>query len=181
MQHAISKKLISGFLLVITLLFIFSALDINAAGKVSAEEPNLKPVELKLSDDLHDVSQQASKKQVPVLLMFSMNHCPYCIEVEEDFLKPMLRNSEYHEKVVIRKVRLDGSQLMHDFKGKLREPGEFSDHYNVSMVPTVIVVDSEGKPMAEPIIGLANPHYYGHELDKAIDSSLAQLRRVAIK
>lgn len=178
-----------------TLLFVVSAISLfwivegfadsssnNLNNRLTnVENQQMKKVELKSGSNLVADGEEADKKQIPILMMFSMNHCGYCIQVEEDFLKPMLRNAEYDGKVIMRKIKLDGTQNMRDFNGKTREPGEFSEDYNVSMVPTIVLVDSHGKRLAPSIIGLANAHYYGGELDNAIDASLMRIRALAKK
>jgi len=142
-------------------------------------QDSLPHVVLKEGLNLAGDSNEASEKQIPILMFFSMEHCPYCAEVEEDYLKPLLRNSEYNSKVLIRKIRLDGTDVMNDFSGTERDPGEFSDEYNVSMVPTLVLVDSRGKKIAPSIIGIKNSHYYSSELDDAIDASTKILREIA--
>jgi thioredoxin-related protein len=174
----------------ISLWFLAASLSLvwiiesTAAGLFDYEESakaqgSLPYVVLKEGANLAGDGSEASEKQIPILMFFSMEHCPYCMEVEEDYLKPMLRNSEYDSKVLIRKIRLDGENVVKDFAGAERDPGEFSDEYNVSMVPTLILVDSRGKKIAPPIIGIRNSHYYSSELDDAIDASTRILREIA--
>jgi len=142
-------------------------------------EEVLPRVELKSGTDLQADAKMAKDKQVPVLLFFSMEHCPFCTVVEEDFLKPILRNDEYDNKVIIRKVKIDASDFVNDFNGESREAGEFSDDYNVSMVPTVVLVDANGRMINPPIKGIRNTHYYSAELDDAIDASIHKIRALA--
>ena len=171
-----SKKFKPVLLAIITTLSLLWIVDGTAENLSNTDLPY---VEIKAGSNLASDAEDASYKQVPILMMFTMKHCPYCIEVEEDFLKPMLRNAEYDEKVIIRKVRLDGTDDMRDFNGQLRDPGEFSEEYNVSMVPTLVLVDAKGKRLAPSIIGIANAHYYSSELDNAIDASLQRIREIA--
>lgn len=152
----------------------------NLSSELRKESPYTLPiVELKSAENLAATGQEAAEKQVPILMFFSMKHCPYCTEVEEDYLKPMLRNAEYDKKIVIRKVRIDGTKNVTDFAGKERDAGEFSEDYNVSMVPTVVLVDAKGNRIAPSIVGIANSHYYSHELDKVIDKSTLRIRSIA--
>lgn len=174
----VSKNLVSTTVLFISALSLFWIIESTA--EVSNPQNSLLPeVNIKKGTDLETDGREASKKQIPVLMFFSMKHCPFCIEVEEDYLKPMLRNSEYDSKIIIRKIRIDGTDRVRDFAGKENDAEDFSDRYNVSMVPTIILVDSNGKRMSPSIIGIANSHYYSHELDKAIDSSTKKLRTIA--
>lgn len=172
------KKLKISLVVVFTSLSLVWLADISAAGSSASIKDSLPTVTLKEGLNLVADGTEASKKRVPVLLFFSMKHCPYCREVEEDFLKPMLRNSDYDGKVVIRKIRMDSVGDMRDFKGKVRDIEEFSDDYNVSMVPTLILVDSYGNKVSPSIIGIANPHYYSSELDDAIESSTQKIRAI---
>ena len=167
----------------ITLLFVSLLLSLNVltvqAQELMPEDEVLPYVALKPGSDLQADSKMAKEKQVPLLLFFSMEHCPFCTIVEEDFLKPILRNAEYDNKVIIRKVKIDDSDFVNDFNGESREAGEFSDDYNVSMVPTVVLVDANGKMINPSIIGIRNTHYYSAELDDAIDASIHKIRAIA--
>ena len=174
-----SKKLKSGLMLMASVLALFWIMDISAKDlSIKAEEP-LPFVAIQNGTNLEGDAREAKNKQIPVLMFFSMKHCPFCIEVEEDYLKPMLRNAEYDSKVIIRKIRIDGTDSVKDFSGKERDADEFSDDYNVSMVPTVILVDGHGNKIAPPIIGIANAHYYSSELDRAIENSTQKMRTLA--
>lgn len=167
-------------------LWLFAALIISViwVTEGSAQnQPNqdtaLTPVEIKPATDLSVDGEEASKKQIPVLMFFSMKHCPYCIEVEEDYLKPMLRNADYDNKVIIRKIKIDGTDSIRDFAGKEHDIEDFSDSYNISIVPTVILVDSNGNKIAPAIKGITNSHYYSYNLDKAINQSTQRIRSLA--
>ena len=152
----------------------------STAENLSAKNENiLPPVELKKAANLEADGREAGEKQIPVLMFFSMKHCPFCVEVEEDYLKPMLRNSEYDSKIIIRKVRIDEADSVRNFSGKQRYAEDLGDDYNVSMVPTLILVDAKGNKIAKPIIGIANAHYYSDELDKAIAFSTQKIRAIA--
>ena len=173
-----SKKLKSGLILTLTALSLFWIMESSAKGLVVVDEP-LPYVAIKNGSNLAADAREASNKQIPVLMFFSMKHCPFCIEVEEDYLKPILRNAEYDGKIIIRKIRIDGTDSVRDFNGKERDAEEFSDDYNVSMVPTLILVDAYGNKLAPAIIGITNAHYYSHELDTAIDASTQKIRAIA--
>lgn len=174
-----STKVKSALLLIMASASLFWLVDSSVAGDSTQANNDLPYVAIKEGANLVADGDEASQKQIPVLMFFSMKHCPYCIEVEEDYLKPMLRNSEYSSKVIIRKIRLDGTEDLRDFSGKQRDPGEFSEDYNVSMVPTLVLVNSKGKKLSPAIIGIRNSHYYSSELDDAIDASTKKIREIA--
>ena len=179
MFSLIAKKFMAFLMLIFTGLSMIWAAESFAADLSANTKDELPYVKIKEGANLVVDGDEAKKKQVPVLLFFSMKHCPFCIEVEEDYLKPMLRNSEYDNKVIIRKIRIDGTGVVRDFNGKEYDLEEFGDEYNISMVPTLIIVDSKGKQIAPKIVGIANAHYYSGELDDAIDASLQKIRSIA--
>ena len=181
-SHSLQKFKSISWLIVASLSLVW-VVDSSASGLFDHEQAvrtqvSLPAVTLKEGSDLLNDGQESSEKQIPVLLFFSMQHCPFCMEVEEDYLKPLLRNSEYRGKVLIRKIRIDDSKLVRDFKGEERDAGEFSEQYNVSMVPTLVLVNSNGKKIAPAIIGIRNSHYYSSELDDAIDASTKKIREI---
>lgn len=169
------KNTASGLMLILAAFLLFSLSGLSA----SYAEESLPYVVLKAGTDLKADGSEASEKQVPVLMFFSMEHCPFCNEVEEDYLKPILRNSDYDDKVIIRKIKIDDSNNMRDFSGKEIDAGEFSERYNISMVPTLILVNAKGKKTSPSIVGIANKHYYSAELDLAIDASTQKMRVIA--
>jgi thioredoxin-related protein len=181
-----AQRILKSTLLLIIVCFSLVWANSSASGLFDwQEEPepvkkesSLPPIVLKGGSDLAKDGDESSEKQIPVLLFFSMEHCPFCMEVEEDYLKPLLRNAEYKNKVIIRKIRIDGTNFVRDFKGEVREPNEFSEQYNVSMVPTLVMVNSTGKRIVPDIIGIRNSHYYSSELDDAIEVSTKKIREI---
>lgn len=169
----------SSLLLLVTVVSLIWTINVSAEDKSVKGQSDLPYVVIKEAFDLTVDSREANKKQVPVLLFFSMKHCPFCVEVEEDYLKPMLRNAEYENKVIIRKVRIDGDGSVRDFAGKKYDVEDFGDKYNISMVPTLVLVNAKGKQTAPRIVGIANAHYYSGELDQAIDASILKIRTIA--
>lgn len=178
-----SKKLKSVLLVAIAGLSLLWIVDGSAeSSPVSVANQSigsLPHVVIKEGLDLTADATESNKKQIPILMFFSMEHCPFCMEVQEDYLKPMLRNSEYDGKVIIRKMRIDSTDTLRDFNGNERDPGEFSDDYNVSMVPTLVLVDAQGNKIVPAIIGIVNSHYYSAELDDAIEASTQRIRAIA--
>ena len=179
MFSLVSKNSSLAALVIISVLSLLWVVDGVAKGVNKKSKGSLPHVEIKTGADLASDGREASKKQIPVLMFFSMKHCGYCIEVEEDYLKPMLRNSSYDNKVIIRKIKIDSADTVRDFAGKEHYADDFGDIYNISMVPTVILVDSKGKKIAPPIIGIASSNFYSHDLDKAIKASTQKIRTLA--
>ena len=137
---------------------------------------DLPEVHILQSKDFRKDSQLAKQKKAPILILFSMEGCSYCRFVEEEHLKPMLRNANYMKKVVIRKVMTDDYGSVIDFNGKSLSGMDFSTRYRAYLTPTVIFVDHNGKQLSR-IMGVRNTEFYGGDLDKSLDISLQIIRQ----
>lgn len=154
-----------------------------AAVPGQAETPSrerIPEVAVQESTDLVADAQVASSRQVPILIMFSLHDCPYCNVVREEFLKPMLRNSDYADRVVIREIHTDNDSSLRDFNGQLISPGDLAQRYAATLAPTVVFVDRQGRELAKRLVGITTVDYYGGFLDDAIEISLRRLRRLAM-
>ncbi|MGE0079753.1 MAG: thioredoxin family protein [Thiohalomonadaceae bacterium] len=126
--------------------------------------------------DLREEAALASARRVPVLLMFSAEHCPYCMRMEDEFLEPMILSGDYEDKVVIRKLEL-GEGTLRDFDGRTVTVNELAERYKVYVTPTLVFLDAAGRQLTEKMVGLSTPDFFGGYLDDSIDTSLARLRR----
>lgn len=152
---------------------------IGLAGVAFAQSQSApKPVEVQLSVDLYQDAQLAKQKGVPLVVMFSQDGCVYCSIVREQFLKPMLRSGDYTNKAIIREVKIDSFDDVRDFDGKQVPSDELATMHRAYLTPTVVIFDSKGKPHHR-ILGITNEHYYGGELDDAIDNAYSHINRVA--
>ncbi|MCG6887468.1 MAG: thioredoxin family protein [Proteobacteria bacterium] len=159
---------------------LFIALLLTGLQPSRARAESLPVVHVQESSDLLADGQVAKARQVPILIMFSMHQCPYCTVVREEFLKPMLRNKDYADKVIIREVHTDNYSSLRDFNGQLISPADLGQRYNASLAPTVVFVDGQGRELAKRLVGITTVDYYGGFLDDAIATSLQRLRRVVL-
>ena len=106
--------------------------------------------------------------------MFSIQSCPYCAIVREEFLEPMKISGDYENKVVMRIIKMDAHSLI-DFNGHKIKLSELTRRYKITMAPTVILVDTNGQLLSEPLVGITTRDYYGGYLDQAIDDALKKI------
>lgn len=170
MCNQIFKQLLS-----VTFLAMFC---IGAAVSAPVERV-AKHVTLQITTDLYQDAQLARQKGVPLVVMFSQQGCVYCNLVRENFLKPMLISGDYDNKALLREVKIDNSDIIRNFDGKVIPGDELATVYRAYLTPTVIVFDSYGKAHHR-IVGLTNEYYYGGELDDAIDKAYNDIHRVAV-
>ena len=175
MQYPTQKSVFSLWPALLGLL-LCTAVSSLAWAEVDDEDENLPPVHLPVYTDLQAVAAEARQRQLPILIMFSQNGCGYCVIVEEEFLKPMLRSGDYTDRVMMGMVKFDGVSRVRDFDGEMISVGDLAVRYGAPVTPTVIFVDPEGKELSAKVIGMTTVHFYGGDLDIGINQSLQKMR-----
>jgi len=130
---------------------------------------------VKMTTNLLADAKIAQQKQIPILLLFTQQSCGFCEIVRSDFLRPMLLNRDYDNRVLIRQIEYDGDDVV-NFDGKKVTMDSFMEPYNIGFTPTVIFLDSSGEELTEQVIGITTVHFYGGFIDDNIDLALEKLR-----
>ena len=126
--------------------------------------------------DLEADARLAAELQVPILVMFAQQGCAYCEIVEDEFLRPMLISGDYDNRVLIRRVMLDGFDSIRDFNGEMVGVDDLSMRYRAPMTPTVVFLNPQGREVAPRLIGVTTLDFYGGELDERIDAGIKRIR-----
>ncbi|MEJ2140890.1 MAG: thioredoxin fold domain-containing protein [Gammaproteobacteria bacterium] len=137
--------------------------------------------QLKETHDLYTLGEKANKKDLPILVMFSQTGCAYCVVLEDQYLRPMLKSGDYRDKVIIRKVKIDGFDTLRNFDGSEIEASDFAGKYRAYVTPTMVFLDHNGNELTSRLMGVGTEGFFAAEIDQAIDTSLNRLRSVALK
>ena len=127
--------------------------------------------------DFSEIAREIGDKRLPLVLMFSADHCGYCVQLENDFLIPMQISGDYVDRALIRKMDIGYGNTVRDFNGERMDASDFAQRYNVSVTPTVVFLDAMGNQLAVKQVGLTTPDFYGGFLDESIATALDILRR----
>lgn len=149
------------------------ALLLMSEASVNATE--LPPVSLSAVNNLQIDGHKAETACMPLLLEFSASACEYCDLLEEEILKPMLRNRDYDKRVLMRRIMVDSESTLTGFNGKPVTTGKLTYRYKVFVTPTLVFLDSEGNELAERMVGVNTLEMYGGYLDQALDASTQKL------
>lgn len=133
-------------------------------------------VQVPMTRDLAAEAQLAAQRGLPLLLVFSADHCPYCELLEREILEPMLRSGDYSDKVLIRKVMLDGAGTLRDFQGGAVDAGSFATQHDVFVTPTMLFVDPQGRELAPRLVGINTVEMFAGLVDAAIDQARSKLK-----
>ncbi len=164
------------FITSILMLSLFCFYSVQLSASHDSENHSHRPELIKIQD-LRDTAKLAQSKNLPILIMFGTDECPYCYLLKEDFLVPMLISGDYTDKVIIREAHISPGADIIDFSGKKMNIDEFSTRYGVTLFPTMVFVDSTGQVLVKNIVGITTPSLFGGTLDDSIDSALLLIRK----
>ena len=129
-----------------------------------------------VTNNMATVASLASRNELPILLIFSAQHCSYCELLEEEILKPMILSGDYQDQVLIYKVMLDEGTSIINFQGKSTTTDELALQYGVYVTPTILFLDNRGKELSERLLGINTVEMFGGLVDKGIDESNHKLQ-----
>lgn len=133
---------------------------------------------LPVVQDLAALGEESRRTGVPILLMFSTENCVHCERLEEEVLRPMRVSGVDPRQVLVRKVMLDEYETLRLFSGKKKDADRYAYRdQGVSVVPTVALVDANGKDLVPKIVGYSTPGIYENYLDEAIRVSSQLLKQ----
>lgn len=127
------------------------------------------------ADDLALIAAEARAKGVPILLAFTRERCVYCERAKRDHW-PALQAGRLRRQVIFREVDVEGETPLRDFDGKTVTAAGLARRYGIERVPTVVVVDSRGRVLSAPIVGLPSEDFYPLYLERAVEQGLLQIR-----
>lgn len=144
----------------------------TAAGTNRSAAP--RRAELPHAHDLAADAATSRRGRLPILLFFDRDECPYCEQALREYLVPFSRE-EWQGKALFRQVGIDRRDPMLDFAGARTTHQALAERYGVFLSPTVLVVDANGRPLGEPIVGLLIVDFYGAYIDNALKAARAKL------
>ena len=109
----------------------------------------------------------------PLVVMTTLAGCPYCDLVRNHHLLPMLRQGQLH--AVQLDVR-DRTSNLQGFDGSMTTPAEQAKAWKARFAPTVLCLGAKGEELAERLVGVAVPDFYGEYLDARLQQARARLR-----
>ncbi|TXT38130.1 MAG: hypothetical protein FD135_3088 [Comamonadaceae bacterium] len=121
---------------------------------------------------LADELASALQKSMPLMVMVSLEGCPFCKVVREHYLLPLMRE----EHVPIVQINMRDPQVLLDFERKSQTQASLITRWNVSVAPTVLFFGRHGAEVAERLVGGSIPDYYGAYLDDRLKLARAAVR-----
>jgi thioredoxin-related protein len=131
------------------------------------------PAALPTPDSLQAAALQARQQGQPLVVMTTLEGCPYCNLVRNHYLLPMLKAGEI--AAVQTDVR-DTRRNLRGFVGEHPSPSDPARAWKARFTPTVMFFNAAGEELAERLVGVAVPDFYGSYLEARLTEARAKLK-----
>ncbi len=117
---------------------------------------------LPVPSSLPGAAMTATAQGEPLVLLVSLPGCPYCELVRRNYLLPARKESgrqAWQLNIADRKTPLTG------FDGKTTTAAAQINAWKAAFTPTVLFLGSQGQELAERLVGVTVPDFYGAYLE----------------
>ena len=130
------------------------------------------PATLPIAASLPDELAAALKKGEPLVVMVSVDGCPFCKVARENYLGPL----RVQQGLPVVQVDLRSKRVITQFNGTSLTQDELTRGWNVKVAPTVLFFGRNGVEIAERLVGGYIPDFYGAYLDERLRVARLKLR-----
>jgi thioredoxin-related protein len=136
-------------------------------------QPAYTPATLPTTDSLQVELAKAAAKKVPLMVMVSLEGCPFCKVARENYLGPLREQ----QGLLVFQVDMRSKRPIKNFTGLTLTQDELIRSWGVKVAPTVLFFGRGGLEIAERLVGGYIPDFYGAYLDERLQLANAAMRR----
>ena len=131
------------------------------------------PATLPLAVSLPAELAKAIKSGQPLVVLVSLEGCPFCKVVRENYLGPMRERDglpvvQVDMRSKLRLTELRGNTVTHD---------ELTRTWGIKVAPTVLFFGPDGTEVAERLVGGYIPDFYGAYLEDHLQTARAAVKK----
>lgn len=123
---------------------------------------------------LRGAALAAAARGEPLVVMTTLKGCVYCELVRNNYLAPMRRDGEL---VAVQIDVLDRQSSLQGFAGDTTTPADQARAWKARFTPTVMFFGPDGKELAERLVGVAVPDFYGEYLQARLLEARGKLKK----
>lgn len=138
-----------------------------------AVHPRERSAALPVPASLRGAAQAAAARREPLVVMTTLAGCPYCDLVRDRHLLPMLREGRV---VAVQLDVRDRTTNLQGFAGENTSAAELLREWKARFTPTVLFFGPDGRELADRLVGVAVPDFYGDYLDARLTEARSRLR-----
>lgn len=140
-----------------------------AASRLAAQTT---PLALPSAHDLQAEVAHARAAGQPLVVMVSLEHCPFCRVVREQYLGPMQRRGE------VQAVQLDmrSAAPLRNARGEPTTHDAQIRTWQVKVAPTLLFLGPLGLELADRLEGASIPDFYSTYLDQRLELARQRIK-----
>ena len=126
-------------------------------------------VSLPPSVSLPDELAVALATGLPLVVMVSLEGCPFCKIVRESYLAPMRQE----QRLPVVQVDMHSRRRVKNFNGSTTTHEALIAAWRIKVAPTVLFLGRQGVEVAQRLVGGYIPDFYGAYLEQRLETARA--------
>ncbi len=127
------------------------------------------PVTLPPAASLADELAVALSAGFPLVVMVSLEGCPFCKIVRESFLVPM----RHEQRLPVVQVDMRSRRSVKNFNASSTTHEALISDWRIEIAPTVLFLGRQGVEVAQRLVGGYIPDFYGAYLEQRLETARA--------
>ncbi len=132
------------------------------------------PTDLRRSHDLQALGQLARAENKKILLLVSLEDCPWCEKLKEEVLNPMRKAGDFSDALIIAEIGMDAGEMLQDFDGQGIDGSVWASKRGIYTSPTLLFLDADGKEQVKRMLGYNSADLFPYYLEESIRQLLTQ-------
>jgi thioredoxin-related protein len=122
---------------------------------------------------LQQSARSLAARGQPLVLLVSLPGCPFCELVRRSYLMPLVEEAGLQAMQI--DVTDDRTELL-DFQGRTTRQSAQARAWKATFTPTVLFFGPTGEEVAERLVGIAVPDFYGAYLDQRLETARRKIK-----
>lgn len=114
----------------------------------------------------------ALKSGNPLVVMVSLDGCPFCKAVREQYLAPLREQ----EGLPVVQVDMHSTAALQDFNGLALTHDHMVRTWGIRIAPSLLFFGADGVEVAPRLVGVGSMDYYGSHLDQRLSQARAAIK-----
>jgi hypothetical protein len=115
---------------------------------------------------------QALKTSKPLIVLVSLDNCPFCKISRENYLIPLSRE----QSLQVVQVNLGHATAIIDSQGNRTTQAALINTWQIKAAPTLLFLGKNGQEIAPRLVGGSTSDFYGAYLQERIDQAIRSLK-----
>jgi thioredoxin-related protein len=151
---------------------LFSRLAAVCAGFMHIKSPMAQIRVLPISKSLQNDLAASLKKSKPLVVLVSLDNCPFCKIARENYLIPLM----VEQGITVIQVNINHPTPIVDAQGILTTHEELIRNWFIKAAPTVLFLGKGGQEIAPRLVGGSTSDFYGGYLQERVDQATKSLK-----